>query len=154
MPIEFNSILGNINNSIYSIPLLNTIFSNVFYTSIILSILLLVVLILVFPSDELSPWVLTKMFFYLTVINTLILSTYNSVISNKYKSKLMDDNNDKFINTVTGAGTRVIYAEDAIKVTPNFDHSHESYEESQPSLPMESSDLSPTNMLDMLEKQI
>lgn len=159
MPIEFNSVIGSVNNTIYAIPFLNMVFNNVIYTSIILSILLIIVMVLILPRGNISPWMLGKMFFYLTVVNTIILSSYNSVISNKYKEKMISSDNTQFINNVTHGGNRIIYESDSIKVTPNFKHvSGDEYVEEAASEVGDNDDIDTsmtnTKMLDMLEKQL
>jgi hypothetical protein len=158
MQIEFNSVIGSINNTIYSIPFLHTILSNVIYTSIILSILLIIVMVLILPSGDMSPWMIGKMFFYLTIVNTIILSSYNSVISNKYKEQMISSDNTQFINNVTHGGNRVIYESDSVKVTPNFKHEdgdeYASDEASEAGGGDVDAGMSNTRMLDMLEKQL
>ena len=120
MAIEFGSFIGNINNGIYSVPFLNVIFSSVLYTSIILSILLIVILLTIQPPED-SSFELFKIFVYTFITNIIIFSVHSSIVSNNYKEQyedkksyeLMDNINDK-------TGGAAIYAEDTIKVMPQF----------------------------------
>ncbi len=121
MPVEFNSVLNEISNSIYSTPIFNKILSNIFYTSIILSILLLIVFTCMFPSKESAPeWAFVKVFIYLTLVNCIVLGSYQSTISNKYKEKYSDNFSKEFINKVNSKTGGAIYNADSIKVVPNF----------------------------------
>jgi hypothetical protein len=123
MAIEFGSFIGNINNGIYSVPFLNVIFSSILYTSIILSILLIFILLTIQPPED-SSFELFKIFVYTFITNIIIFSVHSSIVSNNYKEQyedkksyeLMDNINDKM-------GGSAIYAEDTIKVMPQFKNS-------------------------------
>lgn len=120
MAIEFSSFLGDVNNTIYSIPVFNTILSNVVYTSIILSIILLIIIIFIYPSDDMTTSSMIKLFIYIFIANTVVFASYNSFISNKYKEKYMDHSSDQFMTNINKKGGNTVYADENIKVTPKF----------------------------------
>ena len=156
MAIEFNSLISDINNHIYSIPIVYKIFSNVIYVSIILSIILIIILMTFYPCDS-SGVELFKVFIYIALVNVLMFSAYNSIISNKYKKQYDTDKNHDFINSVNDRVGGAIFASDNIKVTPKFKdcdsdsdsgHVYTSQSESN-QVPLTTSD-----MLDDLEKKV
>jgi len=119
MAIEFSSFIGNINNGIHSVPFLNVIFSSILYTSIILSILLVVILLVIQPSED-SSFELFKIFVYTFITNIIIFSVHSSIVSNKYKEQYAADKSLDFINNINDKTGGAIYAEDTIKVVPQF----------------------------------
>lgn len=123
MLIEFNSIINTINNSIYSVPFFNKVLSNVIYTAIILSIIAIIVIICIYPcKSNTSCWVLTRLFIYLIIVNTIILASYQSVITNKYKKKYIDSVSDDFITNINSKSGGTIYHRENMKVVPKFTH--------------------------------
>jgi len=119
MAIEFGSFIGNINNGIHSVPFLNVIFSSILYTSIILSILLIVILLVIQPSED-SSFELFKIFVYTFITNIIVFSVHSSILSNKYKDQYANDKSYDFINDINDKTGGAIYAEDTIKVVPQF----------------------------------
>lgn len=133
MAIEFNSFTNNIFNSIYSIPLLNGIFSSILYTSIILTIILIIILLAIYPCEkDTPPWILLRIFLYLVVANTLVFSVHHSIISNKYEEKYSNDESGKFITNINRKGGNSIYNKESIEVKPNFAEYEISDEVEQP----------------------
>lgn len=121
MAIEFNSLTNGITNYIYGISFFNNVFSNVLYTSIILSILLIIILLFIYPaSSDSTTGTLVKLFIYLVIVNTTILTLQHSILSNKYKDKATEEKNEAFINNITHGGRNIIYDDENIKVVPNF----------------------------------
>lgn len=121
MAIEFNSFTNNIFNSINSIPFLNGILSNVLYTSIILTIILIIILLFIYPCEEgTPPWILCRMFLYLVIVNTLVFSAHQSVLTKKYNEKYTHTESDTFITNINRKGGNSIYHSDNIKVVPKF----------------------------------
>jgi hypothetical protein len=151
MLIEFNSIISSINNSVHSIPLFKKILSNVIYTSIILSIILIIIVMFIYPcKSNTSNWLLVRLFIYLSIMNTIILVSYQSTISNKYKEKYMNDTSSSFITNINNKSGGNIYQKDSIKVVPNFKKSddYESDEE------IDKKEMTASNILDYVEQKI
>lgn len=130
MAIEFNVLTGGISNYLYEIPMLNSAFSNVLYTSIILSILLMIILLFIYPcsnsrgsrgsKSESKTNVFIKLFLYLVLVNTGILTIHHSMVSTKYKEKLANSTNEAFINNITQRGGNVVYSDENIRVVPDL----------------------------------
>ena len=119
MAIEFGAFVGNINNSIYSVPLLNMVFSSILYTSIILSILLIVILLVIQPNED-SSFELFKICVYTFVTNLVIFSVHSSIVSNKYKEQYSADKSYDLINDINDKTGGAIYASETIKVVPQL----------------------------------
>ena len=121
MSIEFSELLNTINNKLYAIPILSTILSNVVYTSITLSILLIIILIFIYPcAEDTSSWAFAKLFIYLFIANTVVFSIHYSIMSNKYKEKIVEKNSSDFITNINRRGGAV-YDKDTIRVVPKFE---------------------------------
>jgi predicted outer membrane repeat protein len=152
MAIEFGSFIGNINNGIYSVPFLNMIFTSVLYTSIILSILLIVILLVIQPLED-SSFELFKIFVYTLITNIIIFSVHSSIVSNKYKEQYSADKSYDFINNINDKTGGAIYAEDTIKVVPQF-KSYENAELNMEAVYDEPKVETISDMLDDIEKKI
>ena len=153
--LEFNNIITNLNNGIHSTPILKTILSNVIYTSIILSIILIIVILFIYPPKDDSGWVLIKLLIYLSIANTIILSSYQSNIMNKYKEKYMNDTNTNFITNINNKSGGSIYHDQNVKVIPNFKKSDEIDEiEENNNTDDDNVEISAANILDDVERKI
>lgn len=120
MAIEFSNMLNGINNTIYSLPFFNSIFSSIIYTSIILSILIIIIIVFIYPCKEDTPvWILAKLFVYLFTINTLVFSLNHASISNNFREKSNDMISDEFITNINKRGGNA-YEKDSIQVIPKF----------------------------------
>jgi hypothetical protein len=153
MAIEFGSFVGNINNGIYSVPLLNMIFSSVVYTSIILSILLIVILLVIQPMED-NSFELFKIFVYTSITNLVIFSVHSSIVSNKYKEQYSSDKSYDLINDINDKTGGAIYASDTIKVVPSFKSSDDSELEMEEVYEETPKIASISDMLDDVEKHI
>jgi hypothetical protein len=158
MSIEFSELLNTINSKVYSIPIFNTILSSVIYTSIILSILLIVILVFIYPCAEDTPsWAFAKIFIYLFIANTVIFSAHYSIMSNKYKEKIVDRASTDFITNINRRGGS-IYDRDSIRVVPKFEERRinipDECEQPTPSAPIPDEQLTVGDMLDRVEKAL
>lgn len=153
MAIEFGSFVGNINNGIYSIPFLNTIFSSVLYTSIILTILLIIILLVIQPEDNSSE--LIKIFLYTFITNVIIFSVHSSIVSNKYKEHYSDKKSYDFISGINDKTGGAIYADETIKVIPQIKNDADSDSDSDSDKNYEEPKVkSISDMLDDVEKKL
>lgn len=157
MLIEFSSVINNINNSIYSTPLLNKILTNVIYTAIVLSIILLVLLLFILPcKPDTSGWIIVKLFIYLSIINTFVLSTFQNTTLIKCKEKYIDIASNDVIDSINNKTGGMIYHKDNIRVVPNLTKIDESYDydvgdQKEASVPK---NITVNDMLDSIEAQI
>lgn len=156
MAIEFSSFIGNIHNSIYSVPILHTILSNVIYTSIVLSIILIILLLVIYPCKSDTPsWVMLKVFTYLVIVNTIVFSVHRSVLSNKYKEESSFKDNENIYNNINKVGGVGIYDEENIKVVPTFSNQNDSCaEQSQSYHHNENKEVTVSDILDDVEQLV
>lgn len=118
MAIEVNSILSNVNNKVYSIPGLNKIFSNVIYTSLIISIISLIIVLFI-QNENLPMWISVKVFLYIFITCITILSIHNGILKDKYIKLSEEQKADKLMKVVDGGS--VSYMDEGIKVSPNLE---------------------------------
>lgn len=159
MAIEFSSFLGNINNTIYSMPFLNCILSSVVYTSIILSILIIIMVLFIYPCKKDTPgWVLVKLFIYIFAINTIIFSARYSMMSNQINEKSNDESSSNFITNINRRGGSNVYNNESIKVVPNFSEHRQVEDDSEynehkkEERPISNKVITASDMLDDVEK--
>ena len=164
MLIEFSSMINDINNSIYSVPLFNKILSNVLYTAIVLSIIILIVLIVIYPcKGDTSGWILTRLFIYISIINTFLLSVFRNTTISKCKEKYSDSMSNDFITNINSKTGGYIYHKDNMKVVPNLkkpeiedddDDSDDSDNSDSDDKPKENKNITISDMLDNIETQV
>lgn len=153
MAVEFNSFLGGLTNSIYSVVGLNHIFSSVLYTSIVLSVLVVLLIIMLYPCKKGTPmWILFKLFLYVLMLIVVVFSIHNSFIKNDYKEKYLKSNVNNLINNIHGGH---VYGEEMVKVSPQLNQSYDEHESAVYNEPNQSSALmTSSDMLDDLERKI
>jgi hypothetical protein len=153
MAIQFSEIFNNLNNSVYSVPIFNTILGSIFYTSIILSILVIIMVVFISPDNTIAPTSFTKMFIYLFIINTLVFSAHYSMQADKYKEKSNEHASTEFITNINRSGG----AHGSIKVVPNF-KTRESFPdeepEHEPAHEPEHKELTVSDMLNKIEQSL
>lgn len=151
MSIHFSEFLTDINSSIYSIPIFNTILSSVVYSAIILSILVIIMLLFVYPTGEIPAWVLTKMFIYLVLVNTVVFSAHYSLMNNKLNEKLTANSNSEFMSNINKKNGG--YDKDNIKVVPCFKQ-RENIPDDEEEVQKITSELTVNDVLSSVEKTL
>ena len=118
MSIEINTFFGDIFNSIYSATGLNKILRNVLYTSLFLSIIILVVTVTIYPCKKNTPmWIIFKLYIYILIISTIIISIHNNFIKSDFKEKYLNENVNHLMNNIHGANYD---QKDKVEVIPDF----------------------------------
>jgi hypothetical protein len=114
--IEISNFLGGITNSASSSIGLNSIFTSILKSAIVLALLVLLIIMFIYPCKKGTPaWVLLKVYLYVFAVSLFFFYVHNSINCSKYEEKHLDRNVDNFIENIGGHN---IYHEDKMDVLP------------------------------------
>jgi hypothetical protein len=101
MTLELSHVIRGSYDYISSVSGLNSIFSSVFYTSLVLSIILIILIIAIYPAKKnASFWSVIKLFIYTLLTTVFVLYIYGSAIDNNYKKKYNSEKNHEFFGDI------------------------------------------------------
>jgi len=131
MPVEIGSSLRGAYNWTFSYPVLNNIFSNPFWTSILIVFTIFLLIIILYPCKTNTPMsVLFKLMFYVFITTFGILIIHNGILKFIYKKDITDDKTNELINQVMGTDSG-IPSESSINITPQFQTETEQFQNNQ-----------------------
>jgi hypothetical protein len=152
MPIEINSLFEGAYRSVYSSTGLDNVFSNILYTSALLTVIVLVIILFVYPHKHASTRLIFKVLLYIFAANVVVLALHSNFVKESYKNKYLNKNMSNFIDDIHAYGGNNIYADDKIRIQPEL-QPHVAMVDRTPEAPpkvMESA----SDILDDIEKRI
>lgn len=112
----FNDVCGATSNSWAGI-----VFSNILYTSILVSILILIIICFTYPIKKGTPMYITfKLMFYVFVVVLGVLAIYERItearLENKYSSKM----NNEIMQAIRGGSINEVIGSNHVKISPKY----------------------------------
>ena len=98
MPIELNSTIKKSTNWTFGQMGLNKVFSNDFYTAVLVTLIIVAILFVLDFNRRNSTWSICKTVFYIYVASFIMLFFHRSKLRDEYKKENSDNNTSQFIN--------------------------------------------------------
>lgn len=119
MTIEIGYFFNDIYDSAYSSNL-RVLFTNIFYTSLIISIIILLIICFTYPCRKGTPLYVTfKLVFYVFIFVLGILVIHQGVMEKSYEEKYNTETNKNILEAVRGGSINSLFGSGKkIKINP------------------------------------
>jgi hypothetical protein len=118
MPLEISNLLNDTFGWSFSSRGLNSIFSNKFYTSLILTIIILIIIMNIYPCKKgTSSCITFKLGFYILVTSLSIIFIHDAIVHGIHEKNVVSGETDVFINAL-GGDTNPAFSKDITPVHP------------------------------------
>jgi hypothetical protein len=120
MPLEISNLLNDSFGWSFSSRGLNSLFSNKFYTSLILTIIILILIMNIYPCKKGTPsWITFKLGFYILIASLSIIFIHDGILHGIYEKDVVSGETDAFINAL-GGDTNPAFSKDNTPVHPDL----------------------------------
>jgi hypothetical protein len=133
----FNDVCNATSNS-----WAGTLFTNIIYTSILLSLIILIIICFTYPAKKNTPMYMTfRLIFYIFIVVMAILAIQERITENrmerKYESKMKND----VMDAIKGGGINgIINDANSVKIMPKYKPVVDEPEQAAPSKPVDELD--------------
>jgi len=119
--IEIGYFLNDVYNSTYSSNL-GVLFSNILYTSLLVSIIILIIICCTYPCKRGTPiYVTFKLVFYVFIFVLGILAIHQGVMEKKFEEKYSNKMNKDLLEAVKGGSINTLFGSGKkVKINPLF----------------------------------
>ena len=121
MTIEIGYFFNDVCDSAYSSHL-NFLFSNILYTSILVSVIILITICFTYPCRKGTPLYVTfKLVFYVFILVLGILAIHQGIMEKKFEEKYSNEINKNLLEVVKGGSINSLFGSGKkIKIDPMF----------------------------------
>lgn len=121
MTIEIGYFFNDVCDSAYSSHL-NFLFSNILYTSILVSVIILITICFTYPCRKGTPLYVTfKLVFYVFILVLGVLAIHQGIMEKKFEEKYSNEINKNLLEVVKGGSINSLFGSGKkIKIDPMF----------------------------------